>query len=91
VRPRYVEWASINGTAFAYGIARMPPRRAKPQQIPHSDVRALLKKTEKLCNQSAKVRAQARDGLISHFQHESEMLPIAADQERRARMARKQR
>ncbi|MBA3949465.1 MAG: hypothetical protein H0X44_05900 [Acidobacteria bacterium] len=52
---------------------------------------ALLQKTERLCNESAKVREQARDGLFSHFQQETDLLPIAADQERRARMARKPR
>lgn len=69
----------------------MPPRRTKKPQISPEHVRALLRKTERLCDLSAEVRQQARGGLISHFQHESDMLPISEDQERRARMARKPR
>ena len=69
----------------------MSPRRKNKATISPQQVQHLLRKTDRLCKQSARVREEARGGLISHFQHETEILPVPEDQERRARMARKHR
>lgn len=69
----------------------MTQRRAKAPPISSKQVRALLRKADKLCSQSATVRAKVRAGLIAHFQQAAAILPVVADKQRRARLSRKAR
>ena len=67
----------------------MSPRSRRPGSITSGQVRALLRKADRLFAEGAKLQAQAKDALVEHFRHEADDVPTAEDRARRARMSRK--
>ncbi len=63
-----------------------PPRRAGT--ITSREVRALLRKADRLFAEGARLQLLAKRALVEHFRHETDDQPIAEDRARRARMSR---
>jgi len=55
------------------------------------EVRALLRKADRLFAEGARLQAQARKALIHHFQQDLADQPTADDRERRRRISKKLR
>lgn len=66
----------------------MPPPARRPGSITSKDVRALLRKADKLFAEGARLQAIAKQALVEHFRHEIGDAPTAEDRARRARMSR---
>lgn len=69
----------------------MAPRRRKTSGSEAEHVRAVVRNAQRLESERARVQRLARESLIHHFQQAADIFPVAEDQERRARMAKKLR
>lgn len=69
----------------------MSPQARRPAPVSSREVRALLRKADRLFAEGARLQAQARKALIHHFRQELADQPTADDRERRRAMSRKTR
>lgn len=69
-------------------VLTMAPPSRRAGTITSREVRALLRKADRLFAEGARLQSLAKRALIEHFRHESDDEPIAEDRARRARMSR---
>ena len=66
----------------------MPPPARRPGSITSKEVRALLRKADRLFAEGARLQTLAKEALVEHFRHEVDDAPTAEDRARRARMSK---
>ncbi len=79
----------VAGTPLAYSIEHMSPRARRYPTVASKDIKALLRKADRLFAEGERAQKRARESLAEHFKQEAANRPTAEDRARRARMARK--
>lgn len=67
----------------------MASQSKRPSPVSSREVRALLRRADKLFAEGAKLQVLARQALIKHYRDEVANQPTADDRLRRQKMARK--
>lgn len=67
----------------------MSPQSRRPPPVSSREVRALLRRADKLFAEGAKLQALAKKALIHHFSQEIADQPTADDRARRKAMSRR--
>jgi len=65
----------------------MAPKSRRTVPITSREVKALLRKADRLFAEGARLQALAKEALVEHFRHEVDDVPTAEDRARRARMS----